>query len=140
MISSCSYIQIQKAMNGKKYFLLSFQANIFWSWRHLQNVFSVTIFRLPRRLEDVLQIRLEDVLEDEKLLSWRRLEDVLKTCLEDALKTRLEDVMKKSWRQTKCLLEISLSDESKSVSDKSISHISISGKSRRIQNALTRTQ
>ena len=50
-------------------------ANICWSWRRLQdmcwrrlrNVFSVTIFRLPRRLENVL--------EDEKLLRWRRLED-----------------------------------------------------------------
>ena len=35
------------------------------------------------------------------------LEDVLKTCLEDVLKTCLEDVFKTSWRQTKCLLEIS---------------------------------
>ena len=34
--------------------------------------------------------RLEDVLEDENLLRWRRVEDVLKTCLEDVLKT--------SWR------------------------------------------
>ena len=29
----------------------------------LQNIFSVTIFRLPRRLKDVLQSRLEDVLK-----------------------------------------------------------------------------
>ena len=62
------------------------------SWRRLQHVFSVTIFRLPRRLEDVLQIRLEDVLEDKKLLRWRRLEDVLKTCLEDISWRRLQDV------------------------------------------------
>ena len=34
----------------------------------LQDVFNVTIFGLPRRLEDVFQIRLEDVLEDKKLL------------------------------------------------------------------------
>ena len=107
-------------------------ANICWSWRRLQNILSVTIFRLPRRFEDVLQMRLKDVLEDEKLLRWRRLEDVLKTCLEDVLKT--------SWWQTKCLLGISLSNKSKSVSDKSTSHISISDKSRRIQNALIRTQ
>ena len=52
------------------------------SWRCLQHVFSATIFRLPRRLEDIL--------EDEKLLRWRRLQDVLKTCLEDILRT--------SWR------------------------------------------
>ena len=60
------------------------------SWRHLQNmssrrpedVFSVTIFRLSRGLQDVL--------EDDKLLRWRRIEGVFKTCLEGALKT--------SWR------------------------------------------
>ena len=36
----------------------------------LQQVFTVTIFRLPKRrdLEDVFQRRLEDVLEEEKLL------------------------------------------------------------------------
>ena len=82
------------------------------------------MFCLPRRLEDVLQIRLEDVLEDKNLLRSRRHEDVFKT----------------SCRQTKCLLGISLSNKSKSVSDKSTSHISISDKSRRIQNALIRTQ
>ena len=61
------------------------------SWRHLQHVFSVTILRLPRRLEDVKLLhwrRLEDMpwrcLED---MSWRRLEDILKTCFEDVLKT-----------------------------------------------------
>ena len=60
----------------------------------LQDVFSVTIFRLPRRLQDVLREvlktssrRLQDVLEDVKLLRWRRVEDVFKTCLEDVLKT-----------------------------------------------------
>ena len=37
----------------------------------LQDVFSVTISRLPRRLQDVL--------EDEKLLRWGRFEDVFKT-------------------------------------------------------------
>ena len=33
------------------------------SLRRLQHVFSVTILRLPRRLEDVLRTRLEDVLK-----------------------------------------------------------------------------
>ena len=66
------------------------------SWRRLQHVFRVTIFRLPRRvqdffktswrslankswrrLQDVFARRLQDVLEDKKLLRWRRLEDVL---------------------------------------------------------------
>ena len=45
----------------------------------LEGVFSVTILRLPRRLEDILQ----DVLKT----SWKTkncyAEDVLKTCLED---------------------------------------------------------
>ena len=56
------------------------------SSRRLQDVFSVTIFRLPRRPQDVLREvwktssrRLQDVLEDVKLLSWRRFEDVFKT-------------------------------------------------------------
>ena len=43
--------------------------------------------------------------------SWRRLEDVLKTCLEDVCKTSL--------RQTKCFLELSLSNKSKCISNKS---------------------
>ena len=61
------------------------------SWRLLEDV-------LQRRLEDLssrcLQDLLQDVLEDEKLLRWRRLDDVLKTWLEDVLKTSLEDVLK----------------------------------------------
>ena len=58
----------------------------------LQDAFSVTIFRLPRRLEDVL--------EDVKLLRWRRVEDVFKTCLQDVFKTCLQDVFKMSSRPT----------------------------------------
>ena len=49
-------------------------ANIFWSARRLQDVlkiclgglqhvFSITIFRLPRHLEDVSQSPLEDILK-----------------------------------------------------------------------------
>ena len=82
--------------------------------RRLQNVFSITMFCLPRRLEDVLQIRLEDVLEDKNLLRSRRHADVFKT----------------SCRQTKCLLGISLSNKSKSVSDKSIFHLTNQGESK----------
>ena len=36
--------------------------------------------------------------------SWRRLQDVLKTCLEDVLKTCLEDLLKTLWRRAKYLL------------------------------------
>ena len=109
----------------------TFSRNTFLPSKHLL-VFSVTIFRLLRRLEDVLQIRLEDLLKT----SWKT-----KNCYaEHVLKTSWRHVLKKSWRQTKCLLGISLSNKFKSVSDKSISHISTSDKSRRIQNALIRTQ
>ena len=107
------------------------------SWRRLQYVFSVIILRLPRRLEDVL--------EDEKLLRWRRLrnnlktclEDVLKTWLEDVLKTYLEDVFKTSPRQARCLLVISVSNKSKCVSNKSMFHKSISEKSNANPKCLT---
>ena len=55
-------------------------------WRRLENVFSVTIFCLPRRLEDIIARRLANT-------SWRRLEDVL----EDE-KCYAEDVFKTSCR------------------------------------------
>ena len=48
------------------------------SSRRLQDIFSVTIFCL------------QDVLEDKKLLRWRRVEDFFKACLEDSWR-RLED-------------------------------------------------
>ena len=63
-----------------------------------------------RRFQDLSQ----DV-EDEKLLCWRRLEDVLKTCLEGVLKTYLEDEFKTSPREIKFLLVISVSNKSKCV-------------------------
>ena len=64
----------------------------------LQDVFNITIFHLARGLQDVFKTslqdvfkkysrRLQDILEDVKLLRRRRVEDVLKTCLEDVLKT-----------------------------------------------------
>ena len=61
---------------------------------------------------------LEDVLEDEKLLRWRRLQDVLKTC----------DV----WRHygDKQNTGISVSNKSKCVSKKSILQKSISDNSK----------
>ena len=90
------------------------------SSRRLQHVFSVTILRLQRRLEDVLKTSwktkncyAEDVLKT-------CLEDVLKTCLEEVLKTCLEDALKTLWRQAKYLLGISVSNKSKCISNKSI--------------------
>ena len=73
------------------------------SSRHLQDMSSRRLedmsFRRPqdmssRRLQcnnflssKMSSKHLQDVLEDEKLLRWRRVEDVFKTCLEDVLKT-----------------------------------------------------
>ena len=109
------------------------------SWERLQHVFSITILRLPRTLQDVLKTFsrplarcLQDVLEDEKLLRWRRLQDVLKTYLEDVFKT--------SRRQTKFLLVISVSNKSKCVSNKCLFHKLCLRNLRRIQNASLRTQ
>ena len=122
-------------------------------WRCLQYVLSVTIFRLPKRLEDVLQKRLEEVLktscntskrrfkdvlqdvwEDEKLLRWRRLEDMSWR--------RLEDM---SWRQTKCLQGISVSKHGllknlhQHLTNLYLTNLCFTNL-RRIQNALIRTQ
>ena len=111
------------------------------SWRSLQQIFSITVLRLVRRLQEVFKTSHKT--------SWRRkifcaeflktcLEDVLKTCLVVALKIYLKDVSKTSQRQTNCLLVISVPNKSKRVSNKSMFHKSISGKSR--ANASLRTQ
>ena len=55
--------------------------------RCLEDVFSVTTFRLPRRLQDVFARHVQDVLEDVKLLRLRLVEDVFEACLEDVFKT-----------------------------------------------------
>ena len=121
-------------------------ANICWSsrrlqdmsWRCLQHVFSVTIFRLPRCLEDVLKTFCKYILktswktkncyaEDVLKTSWRY---VLKTSWRHVLKTSWRHVLKTSWRQTKCLLGMSICNKSKCVSNKSIFHKSISDESK----------
>ena len=88
-----------------------------------------------RYLEDTLQ----DVLEDEKMLCWRRHQYVLKTYLEDVLKACLEDVLKTLWRQKKYLLGISVTYKSNMYLTNlylTNLHLTIL---RRIQNALSRT-
>ena len=73
------------------------------SWRNLtrrlQGVLEDKKLLRWRRLEDMssrrpedISLRYQDVLEDEKLLRWRRLEVVLRTCL-DVLNTCLQDVL-----------------------------------------------
>ena len=66
------------------------------SRRHLQDVFSVTFFCLPRRPEDIIARRLANT-------SWKRLEDVLQTSWKTSCK-RLEDVLKTSWRHHEGIL------------------------------------
>ena len=54
-------------------------ANICWSSRLLQHVLGVTIFRLPRRLYDVLSRRFQDIFKTSwKTKNWYA-KDVLKT-------------------------------------------------------------
>ena len=78
-------------------------------WRHLEDVFSVTFFCLPRHLQDIIaRCLLEDVLK----MSWRRLEeDILQIRLGRRLE-RLEDFSRRglantSWRRLEELLTTS---------------------------------
>ena len=103
------HAQIQEDQN---LFWSTLLANIFWSWRRLQDVFSITILHLPKRLEEVLKTYwkhlarlissrfLQDVLEDEKVLRWRR----LLRRLEDMSWRRLKDM---SWRCLEDIIETS---------------------------------
>ena len=49
------------------------------SWRRLRDVLRDVFRTSSRHLQDVFGRRLQDVLEDEKLLCWWRVEDVFKT-------------------------------------------------------------
>ena len=97
-------------------YLLAFKT----SWRYLQDIIFCSqellmVFwrHLTKPLVDVLKY----ILEDKKLLRWRRLQDVLRECLADIFKTCLQDALKASWRrQIKILLGIAVSSKSKSVS------------------------
>ena len=78
-----------------KAFQRRLERNNFWSSKTSSRV-------LARCLQDVLKRSsrgLQDILEDEKLLRWRRVEDVFKTCLEEVLKT--------SWRPTNVCWDVS---------------------------------
>ena len=78
------------------------------SRRHLQDVFSVTFFCLPRRLEDIIARRLANT-------SWRRLEDILGRRIANTSWRRLQDVFKRSWKtksftlktSSRCLQDVS---------------------------------
>ena len=55
------------------------------SWRHVLKTTSTRLQRNNFSSSKTSSKRLEDVLEDEKLLSWRHFKVVFKTCLEDVL-------------------------------------------------------
>ena len=144
------YLFNQSEVNGKS--IRVNPANICWSSRRLErhvlktcveHVFSVTIFHLPRRLEDVLQRLLEDISQDVLKMSGKTkncyAEDVLKTCLEDVLKTCLENIFKTSWRQKKWEY-LYLTNLNVCVSYKSLFHNSMSDKSKANPKSLIRTQ
>ena len=93
-LTSCGHICTQQTFAGLQDVLKTFSRHVLkTSSTHIQhNNFSSFSRSWSWR-------RLEDVLEDEKLLCWKRVEDVFNTYLEDM-----------SWKQTKCLLRISVSD------------------------------
>ena len=78
-------------------------------WRDTEDVFNVTFFCLPRRLEGIIARRLEDVLEDVLKTPWRRLarrlEDVLKTSWRHFRKTYCKHVLKTSGKRLQQVLE-----------------------------------
>ena len=113
------------------------------TWRRLQHVFSVTIFRLPRRHEDIFKMSSRPLGRKGIVTlktSSRRLEDMSWRCFKDmsCLKTSWRNIFKTSSRcfgdntSSRCLgdkqflLRISVSNKSKCVSNKSIFHQSIS--------------
>ena len=70
-------------------------ANICWSLRHILKTSSIRLQRNNFSSSKTSWRRLEDILEDEKLLRWRRIEDISWRRLEDMSWRRLEDL---SWR------------------------------------------
>ena len=82
-ISNC---QEAKTIRPSKHFLLSKTSS-----RHLEDVFSVTLFVF----QDVFKTYLRYVF-------LKRLQDVFKMCLQDVLQLCLQDVFKTSWKTKKC--------------------------------------
>ena len=95
------------------------------SWRHLQQVFNVTIFRIPRRLEDVLKTSRETsckmkscYAEELFKMTWRH---ILKTFWRHVLKTSWRHVLRTSWRHV-------LKTSSRRLGNKQYVRISVSNK------------
>ena len=117
------------------------------SWRCLQHVSSVTIFRLPGHFQDVLQIRFENVLrtssrrlERRKIVtlktSWRRLEDMFWRRLKGMSWRRLEEVLEinKMFTRISVLIRGLLRNLNQYLTNLYFTNL------RKIQNALIRTQ
>ena len=99
-----AHLDLSDTYNSSKHFvclqkvLQTSSGHVFkLSSRHLEDVFSVTIFRFPRRrlarcLQDVFKTSLQDVLRR----SWK----AKNFYTEDVLKTSSRHVLKTSWRPT----------------------------------------
>ena len=123
-----------------------FRLVFFFSIRLRENEISVVIYQPAQQkfvgLQDVLKTSYEDVLKK----SWRRFQD-LSHVLEDQKLLRWRRLQDMSWRrlqdvqsQIKFLLVISVSNKSKCVSDKSLFYKLYLRNLRRIQSASLRTQ
>ena len=111
---------------------ITFGAKICWSWRHLEVVLKTSSRHVLKTSSISLQRKNFSSSKPSwrrlAKTSWKRLENVLKTSRKASWKTKNcypEDILKTSWRQTKCLLGMSVSNKSKY---KSIFHKSISDK------------
>ena len=103
-------------------------ANICWSWRRRQDVFSVTILRLQRRLAKTFWRRLGRRKIFPLKTSWRH---VLKTSWRHVFKMSWRHILKTSWRHYGEKQNTYWgSNKSKCVSNKSIFHKSISDNSK----------
>ena len=110
------------------------------SWRRRQHVFSVTILRLARRLEDVMNTSWRRLAKT----FWRRLEDLLQDVLKTSWKTKncyAEDVLKTSWRHVlktswRCLEDMSWRPLKNFMETNKIFTGDICTTLKRIQNAL----
>ena len=98
MTAHCIYLRMLRDFSEQffyraPYFMYKLQ-NIMASSRRLarclQEVFKTSCMMPSRCLCKTSSGRLQDVLDNVKLLRWRRVEDVFKTCFEDAW-VRLKD-------------------------------------------------
>ena len=131
--SLSSYIQI--VITKSSYFLYTSAIFQLLPSKHLLvlKTSSKTSWASWRRLEDVLQRNLEDILEDKKLL--QKIEDMSWRCPEDMSWRHFQDVLEtKKWEY------LYLTNLNVYVSNKSILHKSISGKSKANPKSWIRTQ